>query len=281
MAAAAWSGAFELAGFSLNVRLWKRTKSVRHESFRTLAPDGEPVNQVFIHPDTEEVVARDKTKKGVKVGKDTFVPLTPEAESTITESTKTALATPAYFAPMSTVDLSLALGSFVVTPDDNVPGSEKPVNIMWNGLRKSGLAYMTVLSMRGGSPDVQLALYADDEGLWAVSLPFAPEVKPVPAHDFEPDDKQADLFGRFVEGEYEVKDFDLAAQESEYAARREQTIQAVLDGKELDSPPVRTTADTPDLMAKLEETIEQNKRQSKSKPKPKKKAAKGKKKVAA
>lgn len=254
----AWRGAIEFAGFNVNVALYSRVKKARNQSFRNIAPDGQPVKQLVVDSKGKPVKA-DAIRKGYETSKDTFAIMTPEALEQINSGVKTKVAALAGLAPRESIALDLAIDRFAVRPDEKVAGAESAANIMWNGLRDTGLAYTTQVSLSGGA-DAILALYADERGFWGALLPFEGELYEVPTHEFTTDAKASALFAQVVEQQHEVADFDHAAFKSEYSARRLAAIQSVIDGK-----PVEVTADAepestvPDLMAVLAKSVEQAK----------------------
>ena len=256
-ATTSWSGGLELAGFPINVKLYATVASASADSFRMLAPEsGVPVKQQLIDPSTGEVVERSDTLKGVEVSKDKYVALDKAAVDAIALRERTQIAAPRSFCPLGTVPLGLATKRFAVRPNDKVPGAEVPVGILWNGLLASGLAYVTELTMRSGSRDTILILHADEEGLWASSLPYITEVKPLPEFRFERDEKAANLFAQFVQTSYATEDFDHHAFESQYTARREAAIAAALKGEPVEVAQEATPAkDAPDLMALMEAQV--------------------------
>lgn len=270
-ASTAWRGAVEFAGFPVNVKLSNRVKSRSGESFKTLAPDGKPVRSIYIDSN-DEPVDRANTSKGIEIGKDDWKPLTQEAVDSIAAAEKDSIVTPRTFAPVDTVPLELAVTAYSVVPDDKVPGAEKSVNTLWNGLRESGLAYTTEVVLKAGSRDAILVLYARSDGLYAVTLPYAVELHQPESFDWQRDDAQAEAFTRFVEGEYQQREFDHSEYESGWRARRQAAIDAVLNGKKVKAQPkAKAEAATPDLMSALEASVESAKPATK---RPAKKAAK-------
>lgn len=281
MASTAWRGAVEFAGFPVNLALYSRIKKQRNESFKTMTPDGEsPVASVYIDPRTDEQVARDKTKKAHVIGSGKsakYHVLTDEAIEQIGSGVKTTIADLHQLAPVDTIAWDLAIDRFAVRPDENVPGAEKSVNVLWNGLREMGVAYVSQISTSGGMDSI-LALYATDNGLWGVLLPFEQELNDVPTHAFIEDEQAAAVFEQFAAqayGDKIVERFDHSAFQSEYKARRKAAIDACLAGEPVVvDEPVEQESAVPDLMAALTAAT------AAAKPKVKP-AAKGRKKVAA
>jgi DNA end-binding protein Ku len=268
--AATWKGAIEFSGFPVNVALHNRTKSRGSESFKTLAPNGQPVKSQYI--DTEgNVVERDSTSKGYEVAKGQFAVLSPEALEAIGSGQRSTLVEPDSFAPLGSVPLELALATYSVTADAKVAGSEKSVNVLWNGLRKTGLAYVTRVTL--SSRDAILVVWATDDALLAAALPFTTELNEVPSATLTENEAEAEMFESVVGAAYETRPFDHKSFESEYGARRRETIEAVLKGHKVEAPAEPApAAEVPDLMAALKAA--QAKAGGKPAKKPAKKAAK-------
>ncbi|CAB4197996.1 COG1273 Ku-homolog [uncultured Caudovirales phage] len=258
----AWRGAIEFTGFPVNVALYGRVKKQRNESFRNLAPSGQPVQSQSIDPVTGEAFDKDLTRKGVQIkgGKAAeYAVMTPEAIEEINSGVKTEIASPDQFIPIAELDLSLAIDRYAVRADDKVVGSDQSVNIVWNGLKASGLAYVSQVSL-GGGHDGLLALYANDDGFWGVMLPFEDELYLIPEPEFTVDDKAADLFARALESTYsdQAKPWDHSAFTSEYRERRKSAIDAVIAGAPVSVKAKETVSvKVPDLMAALSAAVEE------------------------
>jgi non-homologous end joining protein Ku len=255
-ARAAWRGAIEVNGFAVNVALYSRVKKQRNESFRLIGPSGQPIKSNWpLDSATGEAFDPDLTRRAVEVGRGkdkVFVPMTEEAIEQINSGVKTEIARADRYVPVAEIDMALAIDRFVVRGDDKVPGSGSSVNVLWNGLRGS-------------------ALYADEVDFRAVLLPFEAELYPVPAPEFERDDKAADLFQQVL-GDELVGRFEHGHYVSEYRARRHAAIQAVIDGADIPEPePVLVAGEVPDLMAVLTKAVEE-----KQKPKAKRTRAQSK-----
>jgi DNA end-binding protein Ku len=276
----AWKGALELefktdAGsvpMSISIELYARVKKTRSASFTTLAPSGQPVEQKRIDPKTGKEFSG--SRKGVKVGKD-FVPMTDEAIEKINSGTKTKVLKPEAFCPLTSVELELAIDRFYVRPQKDVAGADQSLNIVWNGLLSTGLAWCTQMSITGGH-DAILVVYAKEDGLYAALLPFEAEVYPAPSFEFTRNEKAGNLFAAMVEQEHEPAPFEHASWQSEYRARREAAIAAVVAGQEVEEQPEPAPVEdkVPDLMAALEASLQQSKKTTKPKKAvPKRKAA--------
>jgi non-homologous end joining protein Ku len=254
--------AVEFAGFPVNVALYTRVRKQRNESFRTLTPKGVPIASVYTDPTTGKPVPAEKQQKGVQTGPDEYTVIPPEVIEQINAGTKTTVAKLRQLAPVETIAWDLAIDRFAVLPDDKVAGADQSTNVLWNGLRDSGTAYVTQVSIRAGM-DAILAIYADDRGLWGALLPFEAELYEFPVHEFTEDAEQSALFSQVAEQMYgeQVENFDHSAYRSEYKARREALIEQALEGGEVvQNTPSGETA-VPDLMSALRANIAANREQ--------------------
>lgn len=273
----AWRGAIEFAGFPVNIALYSRVKKQRTQSFRTIAPSGQPMAQGKpVDTGTGKTYASSESRKGVEVAKGQFAILTEEAIEQINSGVKTTVATPEQFVPVDTIDLSLAIDRYAVRPDDKAAGSDQSVNIIWNGLRATDKAYVTQVSLTGGH-DAVLVIWADDRGMWAAMLPFVAELYDVPTHEFVENEQAAALFEQVLDGQYAEQTadaFEHEAFESEYIARREAAIAQVIEGVEVtvDAPAAQKSG-APDLMAVLAAVADTTTHKAKPKAKAKKVAA--------
>lgn len=251
-----WRGAIEFAGFPVNVALYNRVKSARTESFKQIAPSGQPAKQ-SAPTDSATGATFDKAliRKGFEVSKGEYVVLSDADLEAIAEGQKTTVAKPDSFCPLASIALDLAINRYAIRPDDKVAGSEQSTNIVWNGLRSSGLAYVSQVAFRSGGMDGLLVIYADDQGMWGAMLPFEDELYDVPSHEFTVDGKAEKLFAQVVEQTYEVEPFDHGKFKSEYKARRKTVIDAVIAGTPTPAKTDEPQPSTPNLMAMLEAAV--------------------------
>jgi non-homologous end joining protein Ku len=251
---AAWRGAIELSlngvPLAVNVQLYRRVKKQRNANFRNMAPSGQPVQAgTSVDPVTGEAV--EEPRKGVQIGTGknaTYAIIPPETVEAITERQKTELAQPNQWVPLEDLDMAIAIERFSVRPDSKVPAADQAVQILWNGLRGTGMAACAQVSLSGGHDGI-LAVYATQSDLRAVVLPFLAELYPAPEFDFVENEKAQALFGKAVKS---TGRFHHEAYESEYMARRQRLIDAALAGQTLPEPKKAPEPDSgPDLMAVL------------------------------
>lgn len=256
----AWKGALDLGGFPVNVRLEARRRKTKSYSFKVLAKDGLPPKRKQYDSSGKEI-QNDETVRGVQVGKDQFVQLPAEAVEAIKANDRTILAEPCKFVPAESLDLALAEMSYVVIPDKDVPAADRSVNVLWNGLRSTGLAYVSEIGMTAGAMEAIVCIYATEKELRAVALPYGTELYSTPSIEYEEDEKAAKVFAQFVDASYSDlvdSEMKLTDFESDWLKRREETIATVVEGGEIKA--VETEAPKPagaDLMAALEGAVKE------------------------
>jgi non-homologous end joining protein Ku len=252
----AWKGALELniggVPLPVNVAFYARAKKARNKSFRNLAPSGQPVVSKSYDPSTDEEC---EVQKGWDLGAGRFAVIDSETIEQISEGSKSKVLTPAQVVPLDSIALNLAIDRFAVRNDPDVAGSAPALNIVWNGLLKTGRAFVYQATLTG-SHDGLVVLYATENGLWAALLPFEHELYPIPTPDedlFVENEQAATLFEQALEQGYELKpEFEHSAFVSEYATRRERLIQAAIDGKPIvEAKPAAKDEPVVDLMAAL------------------------------
>lgn len=255
-ARSAWSGAINFAGFPLHVSAYNLIASKQGDSFKTIAPDGMPVRQQYVDS-SGNVVERDQCSKGAEIGKDKIVVLKPEAVEQIQEAEKSVTLDAERFPPLESVPLHLSTGHYRFVPNPKVPGADKGVEIIWNGLRKTKRALVVDgWTPRAGSRPMLLVLHADEYGLTGNVLPYPTGLNAVPEHRFEVDDAKAAMFEQFVAQNYLTDDFTHTSYEDTYAKRRAEVIAKAMAGE-----PIVTTAGeakaepVPDLMAAMEASL--------------------------
>jgi len=258
MARASWSGALTLAGLPIHVRLYPRASSRSGDSFKLISPATKgPVSQKYLDEQGNAFTVKE-CDRGVEVAKGQIHPLPPEALELIGSAERSSVLEPEQFSPLADVPLELTLTAYAMTPDEKVPGSDMGVKIVWNGLRAGELAYITQITPRAGSRDSVLAIWGDETGLYANSLPFADELQSTPEWDMVVDEDQAATFQAFVQANYADKlgAFDHTAFASSYKERRAEAVQAALSGEAIVVPEVeQAKAAVPDLMAAMQASI--------------------------
>jgi DNA end-binding protein Ku len=258
MSKSSWSGAITFAGLPIPVKAYSLASTTKNESFKTLcACHGEPIKQANTCATDGTTLAADKQRKGVEHGKGNYVVLD---TNVITQITGTAGSTVALeiqkVCPLSTINLHAHLGGYVIVPEPK-KGAEKPVAILWQLLAKQDAAIVTNWTMRAGSRDATLAIYAGPNGLLAATLPQEHQLSSPPVFDASSiavDPAELAMFEGFVasvpHGDYKPADFP-----SQYNDRRAKAIEAAVSGAPIPATAAAAPAAVPDLMAALSASL--------------------------
>lgn len=252
MARSTWSGAITFAGFPIPVKAYNLTPTSKDQSFRTLCEcHGAAIAQQNVCTVTNTVLAADKQRKGVEVGKSLHM-LDATAVESIKGSATEALEIEAV-CPIATLDLHAHKGGLVIVPEPK-KGAEKPVAILWRTLGKLDAAAVTRYTPRAGSPDTILAIYAGPKGLLAANLPFEHQLSDTPvfaACDVAVADAEVAMFENALTSMYPNRDYRAGDFVSEHNARRQAAIAAAVAGKPIATTAAPAAAPVPDLMAAL------------------------------
>jgi non-homologous end joining protein Ku len=267
-----WTGTLDLGGFPIHVSLYNRIASSSGAGFKMLAPNGSSISQKLVDSDGK-TVERGECGRAIDINGQ-LVPVPQEALDTLNMADRSGLLEPEQFASVDSLPLDLATSRYNVVPNGKVPGSDRSLEIIANGLADRGLAYVTRLTIRSGSADSILVIYVSDGKLRAAGLPFEADLNDVPEFEFTKDDKAAAVFSQFVDASYGeiIGEFDLSAFESEFRKRRDDVIAKVLEGVEIEVPEAPAPAtEAPDLLAALSAAVAAaDKPKAKSKAKPRK-----------
>lgn len=252
MARSAWAGAVEFGGFPIHLKAYSLLRSKAAESLKNLCPcHGQPVVMPKVCATTNDPVL--DPGKGVLVGRNLF-PLDDAAIEALEKADRTDVLTIGGLPPRASVPLHLGIKHYRLVPNDDVPGSHGPANILWNGLRGNDRALIAEWVMRAGSRNQLVAVCADTHGLTGVVLPYASDFNDVPEHAFAEDEAQAQMFATFAEQQgIPLDDFAHSAYEDTYGKRRASVISKVIAGEPV---PVNVGAPAkaavPDLMAAMQ-----------------------------
>jgi len=285
---ATWKGALEINGFPVNIELHNRLQDRGGESFK-MVYKGKPVKQAWVtmsefkklekDPKTKvSTVGRNEIGKGVEMADGTIKELSKEAMESIKNASSSSVVEPRAFVPLGDLPRELAIKRWVIRPDKKVAGADRSVNQLWNGLLDAGVAYTTELILKEGGRDHIFAIFATEDDLYGIGLPFAAELNANPAHEFVRDRKVGRAFKAFLEqGEVPFREnFDHAEYPDTYTARRRDAIDKTLAGTKIEAAEVPTPGgeSVDDLMAMMEKSIAQPKaKTSKGKKPARKKAA--------
>lgn len=278
---AAWTGVIEFGGFPIHVQAFSLLVSKGADSFKTLCKcHKQPIKQVRTCPETGDTIELADTLKGHEVSRGNIVVLDDDAVDAIRATEGTPSLSFEGLPVKDSVPLHLSIAHYAIVPNPKVPGSEGPVQILWNGLHASERALITTWVPRAGSRDGLLAIHADNWGLRAAGLPFMEDFKrDVPEFQPEANPAAAQMFEQFAATQgVNMDSFAHGQYESAYAKRRGAAIEAALKGAPIPVAAAPAAAPAvPDLMAAMEAALAQSgttsKPKAKAKPRAKAKAA--------
>lgn len=275
-AISAWQGAIDFGGFGINLRAYNLIQSRSAQSFKNLCPcHQQPVVMPKRCPVDGTEVNTDECAKGHQVSRGNIVVVPPEAVEQIKNAESTQLLEIKQLPKRDSVhELALATQHYRLVPNSDVPGSEQPAQILWNGLHASERVLVTEWVPRAGSRDSLLVVDADEFGLTGHVVPYASEIKDTAEFKPVPDERAAGMFEAFAtQAGISMDSFHHADFESAYEARRRIAIEAALSGEPIPAGAAPTkAAAVPDLMALMSAAVEEAK--ATKKPAPKKPAPK-------
>lgn len=270
-ARSAWASAINFAGFPIHLKGYSIVSSSASASgFKNLCRcHGEPIKQHNTCATDGTILGAEDMAKGIALGKNDVRPVTAEQHAALTDADRTDTMEILGLPSQASIPEALTSAKYRIVPDDKVPGSEQPANILWNGLRASGRAVITEFSARAGTRPSLMAITADEHGLTGHALPYTNELNDVREHKFDTNEQAAQAFETFAASAgLSMDDFSHSAFVDTYAQRRDELIKQVLSGQ----TPVATSAPSaaaavPDLMAAMSAALD------KAKPAAKKPAA--------
>lgn len=262
-ARSAWAGVltFVINGvpFPVHVAAYTVTTSRKSASFKMLDPKYKmPVSQKLVDTEGNEA-ARGDTLKGVEVTKGHYVALTDDALELIERLGASEQVEIERFAPVASIPFDLSLGALKFVPNPKVPGSEQPVNIIWNGLRESErAAVIPDWAPTASAYPSTLVIRATGDGLGGSVIPFGSELKSdLPTWVPVADEKAATLAAAAIAQGYCIDDFDISVYQDGKAQRREAAIALALSGEPVPAEVKASAAApaAPDMMAMLEASL--------------------------
>jgi non-homologous end joining protein Ku len=273
----AWTGAVNFGGFPLHLAAYPVAQSKSADSFKSLCPcHSQPIVQVKTCATTGDTIANDALLKGAEMSKGNIYALDTAAVEAIKAGESTKELDIERFPSLDTIPLWLADKKLRITANPKVPGSEQAANILWNGLRAGErAAVIDGWVMKAGSRPATLVIYADDDGLVGVTMPYSTSLNELPKGAFTEDEKAAAMFEAFVEAQdYSTDDFDIGVYVDMYRERRDEVIAKAIKGEPIEVASTEKPASAaPDLMAAMQAAMSATpKPAGKKKPAAKKKA---------
>jgi non-homologous end joining protein Ku len=259
MSRSSWSGAITFAGLPIPVKAYSLASTTKNESFKTLCTcHDEPIKQANTCATTNAILTAGEQHKGVEHGKGTYIALDANAIASITGTAGSTVALEIErISPLATLDLHAHLGGFVIVPEPK-KGAEKPVAILWRILSKLDSAIVTRWTMRAGSRDSTLAIYAGPNGLLGATLPQDHQLSSPPTFDASSiavADAELAMFENAIAGLYPHADYAASDFPSHYNERRAKAVEAAVSGAPVSAAAPAVAPVVPDLMAALSASL--------------------------
>lgn len=275
-ARSAWRGAITFGGFPINVAAYNVIKSKSGDSFKSLCPcHHQPIVAPKVCAQTRDEIQTADLLKGVEISRDDVREVPADAVAKINDAERSTALDIKQLAPRASVPLHLATGHFRLVPDPKVPGSVKPVQILWNGLHTNERVLITEWVPRAGSRTQLVAIEADAFGLNLHVLPYVTDVQDTDEFKPEANEQAAAMFGTFAEAQgILMDDFTHTSYEDTYAQRRSALVEKALAGEKIEVPnAAEEKGEVVDLMAAMQASLDALKPAKKPKVKAPAKAA--------
>ena len=261
MPRAIWSGAISFGLVNIPVKLYSAVsrKTVRFHQLDS--EDNQRIQQKRVNPRTGEEVAYDNLVKGYEIGPDRYVVITPE-ELEALEPEKTRTIDIEDFVDLDEIDPIFYDHPYYLVPGT---GAEKAYKLLLDAMKESNKVAIARVVLR--QKEHLVAIRSRDDVLTMETLLFADEV-------IEPDnlDEMPEAKGKTTKKELEMaqqlidslsSDFEPEKYRDEYRDRVLDLIERKAQGEEIVvEAPKEEPKKVPDLMAALEASIADSKRQS-------------------
>lgn len=273
MARAIWSGAISFGLVNIPVKLYSAVSKKTVRFHQLDSKDNSRIQQKRVNPNTGEEVPYEQLVKGYELSPDRYVVIKPgELESVEPKKTRTIEIED--FVEIDQIDPIYYDHPYYLAPGT---GAAKPYKLLLEAMKATGRVAIARVVIR--SKENLVAIRPRDGVLTMETLLFGDEVvSPEDLGELEGADdakatkKEVDMARQLVDSL--AADFDPSKYRDEYRETVLDMIERKAEGQEIaiqETP--EEPAEVPDLMAALEASIAQGKRQSKPKAKAKKKTA--------
>ena len=261
MPRAIWSGAISFGLVNVPVKLYSAVsrKTVRFHQLDS--EDNQRIQQKRVNPRSGEEVPYEQLVKGYEVGPDRYVVITPE-ELEALEPQKTRTIDIEAFVDLDQIDPIYYDHPYYLVPDT---GATKAYRLLVDAMEQANKVAIARVVLR--SKEHLVALRPKDAILTMETMLFADEVLPPDDLDEKPEDGKAKTSKRELEMARQLidslsADFEPEKYRDEYRDRVLDLIERKAEGEEvvLEAPPEEPKK-VPDLMAALEASIADAKRQ--------------------
>ena len=261
MPRAIWSGAISFGLVNIPVKLYSAVsrKTVRFHQLDQ--EDNQRIQQKRVNPRTGEEVPYENLVKGYEVGPDRFVVINPD-ELEALEPEKTRAIDIEDFVDLEQIDPIYYDHPYYLVPDT---GAEKAYRLLVDAMEESGKVAIARVVLR--SKEHLVAVRPRDRILTMETMLFEDEV--IPPHDLDdaPEDGKAKTSKKELEMAQQLidslsGDFEPGKYRDEYRDRVLDLIERKAAGEEIVvEAPAEEPKKVPDLMAALEASISDAKRQ--------------------
>jgi len=261
MPRAIWSGAISFGLVNIPVKLYSAVsrKTVRFNQLD--AKDGTRIQQKRVNPNTGDEVPYERIVKGYELSPERYVVVKPEELEGV-EPRKTRMIEIEDFVELEQIDPIYFDHPYYLAPGK---GAEKAYALLLKAMEESGRIGIARVVIR--SKEQLVALRASDGVLHMETMLFGDEVVPPETLEEIPEAGELKASKREVAMASELidslaSDFDPTKYHDEYRERVLELIERKAEGQEIAVQPVEEApAEVPDLMAALEESIANAKRQ--------------------
>ena len=275
MPRAIWSGAISFGLVNIPVKLYSAVnrKTVRFHQLDS--EDNQRIQQKRVNPRTGEEVPYENLVKGYELGDDRYVVITPEElDSLAPEKSRTIEIED--FVDLDQIDPIFYDHPYYLVPD---AGAEKAYRLLVDAMEAAGKVAIARVVLR--SKENLVAIRPKDGVLTMETMLFSDEVIPPDDLDDAPaDGKQKKTSKRELDMARQLidslsGDFEPGKYQDEYRERVLDLIERKAQGEEIVlEAPQEEPKQVPDLMAALEASIADTKRQGGSSSKPKRERSK-------
>jgi DNA end-binding protein Ku len=271
MPRAIWSGAISFGLVNIPVKLYSAVnrKTVRFHQLDS--EDNQRIQQKRVNPRTGEEVPYEKLVKGYELGGDRYVVITPEELDSLAPE-KTRSIEIEDFVDLDQIDPIFFDHPYYLVPDT---GAEKAYRLLVDAMDESGKVAIARVVLR--SKENLVAIRPKDGVLTMETMLFSDEVIPPDDLDDAPEDGKKKTSKRELDMARQLidslsGDFEPGKYQDEYRERVLDLIERKAQGEEIVlEAPQEEPKEVPDLMAALEASIADTKRQGGTSSKPKSK----------
>ncbi len=256
-----WTGAISFGLVNVPVKLYSAVskKTVRFHQLHEA--DGVRIQQKRVCPADGEEVPYDDIVKGYEISPDKYVVITPE-ELEALEPRKTKTVDIEDFVDLDEIDPLYYDHPYYLLPGQ---GAQKPYKLLVEAMKQANKVAIARVVIR--TKEQLVAIRPVGEILAMASMNFADEVidpdtfDEAPGEDVETRKREVEMAQQLIESL--TSEFDPNKYQDTYRERVLEMIEAKADGQEISVQPAEEPAPVPDLMAALEASLAEAKKDTK------------------